>query len=284
MKIINICIFIFNIVTIVFSLDDNDNLDHYKKINGISKIVWINLERSVERRARIENELSHINIPNRRIQAVDGLIHDVSSYFSIHNDKPHITTSETACVLSHFKAIHSLTNIEGDYFLILEDDSTFENVKYIPFTLQEIIRDAPPFDILKIHSCDNSGQTVMYHLCTSKCCCSSSAYVISRSGIQTLQEKIHFKDNVFIFNYKDVEPADFILFYTLKTYTYKYDYITTTDIDSTIHPDHIENHHKPENKRNFHKIQSDFGFKINTNGFLYGTNAVDHHIFDESLK
>jgi len=241
----------------VFSLDQ---MDYYKKINGINEILWINMDRSVDRLARIEEELSHIDIPNRRIQAVDGLSDDVASYFSIHNEPTHITTGETACVLSHFKAIHSLTNAEGDYFLILEDDSTFENVKYIPFTLEEIIRDAPPFDILKIHSCDNSEQTAIYQLCTNRCCCSASAYVISRSGIQTFQEKIPYKENVFVMNYKDIEPADFFLFYTLKTYTYKYAYITTRDLDSTLHTNHIESYHKPENRRNLNKIKKDFGF------------------------
>jgi GR25 family glycosyltransferase involved in LPS biosynthesis len=46
--------------------------DLTKYLEGIDIIYYINLDRSVERRKNMEELLSHFNIPNVRISAVDG--------------------------------------------------------------------------------------------------------------------------------------------------------------------------------------------------------------------
>jgi len=47
-----------------------NDLTEYLK--GIDIIYYINLDRAVERRKNMEELLSHFNIPNVRISAVDG--------------------------------------------------------------------------------------------------------------------------------------------------------------------------------------------------------------------
>jgi len=230
-----------------------NNDDHYKKINGISEIVWINMDRSVERRAHMEEELSHISVPNRRFVAIDGTKDNLQQYFSIDNKNTYKLYTEIACTLSHLLVIASLKNVEGDHFLVLEDDVTFENMKILPFTLEEIIRDAPSFDILQIHRI-SGHKNDLYNKWIYDW--STAAYIISRQGIQKITEKIPFINDMFQYDMKNIVEADTFLFESVNTVTYKYNILQTTDEDSNIQ-NHMNSH---RSNTQYHKelIISDF--------------------------
>ena len=102
------------------------------------------------------NLLNNLTISNSRISAIDGSIIDLSF---ITNIDQHLTNYEKACTLSHIKAISFLENIDGEYFLVLEDDITFDNISLFNIDIKHIIENAPDFDILLLtkimNDCNN---------------------------------------------------------------------------------------------------------------------------------
>jgi GR25 family glycosyltransferase involved in LPS biosynthesis len=180
-----------------------------------------------------------------------------------------MSKSEIGCTLSHIKAINYLKNIEGEYFLICEDDITLVNIDLIPKTLEEIIINAPKFDILLIHKIYCRHLSKIYTNWNREynknnnnyAICSTAGYVISRSGINKICEDVCSYDsntNKFTF-YKQISVADIFLYNYTNTWVYKYNYISTRDEDSVIHDSHIE-YHKKSSKIQLDVINNDFGF------------------------
>ena len=102
--------------------------NNYYKINGIDKIVWINLDRSVERKKNMESLLNQTNIPHQRISGIDGQKINVNK---ITNDlimDKKMSLGEIGCTLSHIKSINALKNEKGNYFMVCEDDIGFDNL------------------------------------------------------------------------------------------------------------------------------------------------------------
>lgn len=97
------------------------------------KIYYINLDRSTERRQRIENALDHYGLFAERIPAVDGSqLTDVelfSHYDPNKNSSEYfapLKKSEIACFLSHRKALQRFVEEQSfDFALVLEDDAEF---------------------------------------------------------------------------------------------------------------------------------------------------------------
>jgi GR25 family glycosyltransferase involved in LPS biosynthesis len=225
------------------------------KINFIDHIVWINLNRSIKRREHMENLLSNIIIKNTRIEAIDGKIDDVKSMIYPIKTKD-ISNFEIATTLSHIKAINYLKDIEGDYFLVCEDDINFDNIYLIDTNLEEIIKKSPEFDILLItkiywskldnlYTCWNTERSKkgLY----DSTIWSAACYVISRKGINNICNLVSFHDNIFKFNINYIHVADLFLFEKSNTYVYKYNFINTIDKNSTIHCDHLEGQIKSSN-------------------------------------
>ena len=220
----------------------NDKIkDHSCKINGIDHIVWVNLDRSLDRRINMEKILGKINIPNNRITAIDGGKEDLSH---ITNLQRPLTNNEKACALSHIKAYSYLKNIPGKYFLVLEDDITLDNLKFFNKDLKSIIQEAPEFDILQIHTIyvnklDNlytKWEPDMY---------STASYVISSNGLQKLLKMAEYnQSNNNITLNSLLSLADYFLYHNVNTFVYKYNFISTTDETSTIHPEHLTIHER----------------------------------------
>jgi GR25 family glycosyltransferase involved in LPS biosynthesis len=212
-------------------------IDHNKKINGIEHIAWINLDRSSDRRNHMENILSNIKIPNKRIQAIDGKAIDLSNFKLL--ERP-MTNYEKACVLSHIKAYSHFVNIPGKYFLVVEDDITFKNLKFIDSDLESIIKNSPDFDILMLSKTCNKQFNSLYTKWDPSIY-SAVSYVISKNGLDKLLKKAKFENNNFNF-YQPISISDFFLYSGLNTYVYKYNFISTLDETSTIHPEHLPIH------------------------------------------
>jgi GR25 family glycosyltransferase involved in LPS biosynthesis len=218
---------------------------NYGNINGIDYIVWINLDRSTNRRDNMMKILNNLDIPNSRISAIDGSIIDLSS---ITNLEAPLTNYEKACVLSHIKAISYLENIDGNYFLILEDDITLNNTTLFNIDLKHIIENAPNFDILllgKIIPVSNNSfiEINNLYLKWTEGIYSTMSYIISREGINKIINfaKYNFNTNNFNIN-NNLNIADTYIYKIVNTYVYKYNYITSLDNESTIHPEHLDNH------------------------------------------
>jgi len=218
-----------------------DSKEHYNKIKFIDHIVWINLDRSTTRRNHMNQELSNIkDISNTRIQGIDGN-DDVAKYIS-HNNST-ITQHELACTLSHLKAINYLKMLDGNYFMILEDDVSFEYMKYIPHDLEKIIKDSPPFDILQLHKITRNADIANTYIKWNNIW-GAACYIISKDGVNLITKQFQFKDNILQNTSLPLSPADNLLYSYCKSYTYKYNIVTTLDNDSTIHSSHITLHKK----------------------------------------
>lgn len=75
----------------------------------------------------------------------------MSNKFTWLNDikfERNLSNREIGCVLSHLKAISQIKELEGEYFLICEDDISFDNINLFQEDLNQIINNSPSFEIL----------------------------------------------------------------------------------------------------------------------------------------
>ena len=231
-----------------------NNFIHIKfdKINYIDHIVWINLDRSIERKNNMKKIFEQIKIKNTRITAIDGKNTDVLKLINLETK---LSNYEIACTLSHLKAIMYLSQLNGDYFMVCEDDINFNYINFFDETLKDIILNSPNFDILLINKTYNNPiknnyiswneefiKGDNYHIAGTVC------YIISSNGIKNILNQFQYENNIFYFkdNYFDV--ADKFLYKNVNTIVYKYNFIDTYCIDSNIHHNHIE----------WHKITRDY--------------------------
>ena len=224
------------------------NYISFDKINFIDHILWINLERSNDRRLIMENLFKNINIPNTRINAIDGKNEDVKSYVNTDYER-NLSDYEIACTLSHIKAINYLKNINGNYFMICEDDISFNNINLFNETLQDIIKNSPPFDILLLskiyyYELGELYSNWNYHLDFNGMnyqIAGTGCYIISRSGINKIINNASYNiiSNTFNFSSKKIDVADMYIYKNLDAYVYKYDFIGIQCVSSLIHDDHV---------------------------------------------
>ena len=219
----------------------------YSKINFVDKILWINLDCSTQRKTNAENILKNIQIPNERISAVDGskLILPNLTY------ERNISTYELACLLSHLKAITSLKNSNGNYFLICEDDFMLNNTIFFSKDLKQIIQNCPSFDILSIQSTFNKELHSEYNKWSeyytenslSFIGCTGS-YIISKKGIDKILSNNNFTDDSnYILNYP-INAADIYLYKHIDTFVYKYNFISSFNNNSIFNTKFIRQYQK----------------------------------------
>ena len=217
-------------------LINNNNL---KKINGIDHIVWINLDRSLDRKNKMETQFENIKMPITRISAIDGKVEDFSGFNYL--ERP-MSNYEKAVTLSHIKAYSYLSSVEGNYFLVLEDDVKLSNFKFFESDLNKIINDAPIFDILLIQKIYTKPLKNLYTKWNADIF-SAAAYIITKEACNKLMKiaaKCENNNNFTIISKLSI--ADYFLYYKLNTWVYKYNFLTTTDEDSIIHSNHINIH------------------------------------------
>jgi len=243
------------------------------KIKKIKAIVWINLDRSPERRKYMEDILSNIDIPNYRIPAVDGRNQNIRNMIgNCPLEKKNITNYEIACTLSHIKAINFLKNIKGKYFLICEDDVSFSNTNLFDESLKTIIENSPPFDILMLnktyigylHNLYNPWLDYFFKH-DDNMLGSTVSYIISREGIDKITEfaQYNFISDSFTLKKYEINVADIYLYKNTITYAYKYNYLgTKTNQESTIHGSNDVSEHE---RSNIHQLKILMKEKYNYN-------------------
>ena len=155
-------------------------------------IYWINLDRSPDRKILMENQLKDYKIVNhQRIEGIDGKNLDFSEYKDKCTD---ITVFELACTLSHLKAIETAHTNGDEYALILEDDCSFEYVKYQKHTIDELIgkmnKEYKKWNILqlctsgRIDHCERMRDNPNLIEHKSRDC--TTAYLINKNGMLNL--------------------------------------------------------------------------------------------------
>jgi len=227
-------------------------------MDGVDYVLWINMERSVKRRQHMEAMLSKYNVPNIRIEAVDGNVEDTRKLISPAIQA--MNNLEAGCALSHIKALSKIRDLPGEYFLILEDDASDENFHFFKNTsLGEIIKGCPDFDVLLLNKITNVLPTKLYTRREEfNFTWSTAAYAVSKKNIGNIYKHFEYKDGTFITNVPKFYPVDSMLYDYVNTYVYKYNYFDTLCEDSQLHPDHISLHIQFKNA-NKALLQQDFG-------------------------
>jgi hypothetical protein len=120
------------------------------KINFIDYIVYINYFNCTERNLYMKKLLNNISIPNILSESIN-MTH-INEYKLLNiRYKYKMTLYETAQTLSHIKAINYLKNRGKDYYMIMEDNISLDNLKFFKKNLKNIILEAPKFDILILY-------------------------------------------------------------------------------------------------------------------------------------
>jgi GR25 family glycosyltransferase involved in LPS biosynthesis len=225
-------------------------------------LLWLNLDRSPDRRIHMEQMLTDPifdNMEKIRISAVDGQdLANLEKY--VHDTQRTMQNCEYGCTLSHLEAIRQFSQITSQtnnqasdqaYALIMEDDVCLDFKPYWKKTLNEIIEEAPQdWEIIQLtYIMLGQEPTNLYEeWANHKHLCSTAAYIISKSTATRVTNQL-YKDGKWELPNNQQQQADRLLYTINKTYTYKdCPFIYKTENDSLIHADHVEFHKKNKEK------------------------------------
>ena len=243
---------IFVILFIYYMKEKIQENPEEKYLDGVNCIYWINLDRSIDRKKKMENMFLDPVFSGKkieRIEAVDGLKENPCE--QILCKKRRNTKLEYACLLSHLKAIQKFAEDSVyENALIFEDDVTLEFKKYWKKSVKEVIENAPKdWEIIQL--CYNTTRTLNeeYTLNNYKVneyggIACMAAYVIHKKAAKKFIDET-FDKNIKKYKLQDyhTHEADHYLFKCLRTYTYKYPFfIYPTENNSTLHPEDLESH------------------------------------------
>lgn len=209
-------------------------------LDNFPKVVWINLERCVERKNIMEDLLKSHNIENIRIDAIDGNNNDLYS-ICIPNSK--LSLAENACTCSHLKALkYFVDQTSEDRIIIFEDDVSFEFLEYIPYNWSVFEEKLPDdYEIVQLAVSRLRGidaphlvkvTSEMGYYC-------SAAYLIKRNAAIKLIKK-YYCDGVINLNIQKYATADSMI--TGVDFCYSIPIFTYQTTHSIIHPSHLYIH------------------------------------------
>jgi len=215
------------------------------KLEGLPQIYWLNLESDTHRREYMETQFDYWGIENHtRISGYDGREDDVAEHLK-GRIPDNVTQNELGCCMSHLKAIkHFYENTDDKYCLILEDDVSFDTVKYWNFTWKDFYSKIPyDWDCVQLTTICTGDIHVRLHLKFINDF-SAAIYLITRHHASKII-KNHIRGDKFRLDNGVIPRAvseDTIL-ETGKTYTIPL-FLYNLDMGSAIHPEHISIFHK----------------------------------------
>jgi len=242
--IVLVCVSIFFLFVYKKTTPKKEVFKYTNSLDGIDAIYWINLDRSTDRKQRMEKMFEDPVFAGKkiiRVSAVDGKAHDIdhvlnTSFQGMKQNK--FTKVEYACLSSHLNAIKQFSQSNDKIALIMEDDMTLEFKPYWKMSVKQIMDNAPSdWEIIQLCYNSNSGiplkKYTRYKNGNFAC---AGAYVLNK--------------NKTITNFKSLpqnhsHEADHYLFNKFNTYAYKYPmFIYGTNEISTIHQNHVNGHDK----------------------------------------
>jgi mannosyltransferase OCH1-like enzyme len=147
-----------------------------------------------------------------------------------------------ACCLSHIQVILHLSKMQGDIFLIIEDDVNLPIIQYWEKSLLDIIRDETPSDWewLSIYSgnCENRDVSSSIQDTVENVCWGCVAYLVNKKGIKKLISKLIVNNTINFDKFHDYPISDVLLPRLIKSYTCNFSYlfpINSEVINSTLH-------------------------------------------------
>ena len=156
----------------------------------------INLDRAVERRARITKQLLDLGLPWTRLPAVDArqltdaqrAMLDIPAYHRKHGMATLL--GELGCYLSHVEAMRVFLGSDASYALIFEDDVL--TGPQLPGVLQSLIEHPNRWDMVRLSAVHSGTPVPVLRLTATHSlsvmlsrCAGSSAYLINRHAAET---------------------------------------------------------------------------------------------------
>lgn len=129
-------------------------------VNTMEKLdcLLINLDRSPERLAQMSERLARLDLPFRRIAAIDGAKVtftdreiNAAEYARCHGK--YATPTEVACYVSHYHALQDFCQGDKEYALILEDDMEFSDD--LPLVMEALMQSPEDWDMVKLNGLNN---------------------------------------------------------------------------------------------------------------------------------
>ena len=154
-------------------------------LSGIPLVIFINMDKSVERRRVMEDQL-RITSGDAAVRRSPGVLYDPLKRPLGYSD--HLRNAERGCTQAHFDAI-SMALAEGvSHALILEDDASLHLSTAWPETLASLVARAPRgWDFIRLFGFQtklfsDTGPAVLFQEPRADVY-SAAAYLISRAGM-----------------------------------------------------------------------------------------------------
>lgn len=218
---------------------------------GFGPIYVINLKRREDRRKHMELEFKKHNIKDYEFfEAVDGLDESIKEKV-ISNNNP-LSNQELACTMSHLFAIkHWLETSDSEYAIFMEDDLSFETVKYWQWTWQEFLNKIQEnynmlqLCIINIRKINTSLHLKEAHDTSANC------YLIKRERAKELINTYIFEDKIKIPSEYYYAVADTLIYnmamcYSFPLFTFTLNNNSDISKDRKIQTDHIHEKSKKE--------------------------------------
>lgn len=214
------------------------------KLDNFPLILWINLERSIDRRKDMIKELESRNLRHHRIRAVDG--YNIEQLKQECNINPIQTPAVNACLCSHLKALKFfIKETEEEEVVIFEDDIDFIFQNIIPFDWSEFYQSLPQnwnliqLSVTYIYGSIKHTLTPVNPKMRYDC---AAAYLINRKtaiDLLNLYKSNTSSDDGPLFDFlnKKFITADSMI--TSVPNAYSIPLFTYQTKDSTIHPNHL---------------------------------------------
>jgi len=198
------------------------------------KLVWINLQKNVERKEYMCAQFDKYMLMNERYHAITPKdLSNVAKYSYAFVNTYNIKLSEIACMCSHLLVLHQ--NKHHDYLVVMEDDLELnDNVCH----LQKYIENAPiDWEILQLHYVSvehkrDDNNMWRKWLPTNF---STAFYIINQKGMNKVLRRFWKRNLCYFKSIRGPIQADKLIYETCVTYTIaKPICFTNLDFDSDI--------------------------------------------------
>lgn len=207
-------------------------------MNGIDVIYWINLDRSLDRRDRM-NKVFEDPVFNGieiiRFSAIDCSVENLDTYI-LNKDRPQ-TKVEYCCLLSHMECIRMFSNqSQHKHALIMEDDVTLDYKKYWKSSVSDVMKNAPiGWECLMLAYMSNRVPSDLYAYNTDNHWSCLSYVVPLHSAKKIINDCYDPIKKKYLFDKSISHEADKYIFLKLITYVYRYPFfIYGYDENSTL--------------------------------------------------
>lgn len=163
-----------------------------QKLQGLPKIVYINLDTAIERNEHMVSMFKKYGITNFE------RYHATRIAKSPRSD---LNSSQYGCFISHLEVIKKIAKGDDEFVIIMEDDTDISTVEQWTFTWNEFISKMPKFNLLQLLRCQMDPQTGIGFKVLDRNDHSAGAYLITRDFARQIA-KLYDRDKVTLRHFK----------------------------------------------------------------------------------